>query len=151
MQKLLYCGSFVAAKLSESEIELAKDNWKTLEELITSTRYHLTDTRDSVQVYSSIKVDLSSKVQLGEDIRRAIAESRVKPVKPQRDPMPYVLCVARVACNRFGVFEDNPHLSSPAIKIYTYVYLALMVVFQEITVRRLMGDYREAVVHYEKS
>lgn len=151
MQKLLYCGSFLAFKVTESEVEVAKDNWKTLEELISSTRYQLTDTRDSVQVYASILVDISSKVQLGEDIRRAIAESRVKPVKPHRDPMPYVLCVVSVACNLFGVFEDNPHLSSPAIKIYTYVYLALMVVFQEITARRLFADYREALVHFEKS
>lgn len=65
--------------------------------------------------------------------------------------MPYVLCVASVACNVLGVFEDNPHLSSPAIKIYTYVYLALMIVFQEITMRRLLGDYREALVHYDRS
>ena len=58
--------------------------------------------------------------------------------------MPYVLCIASVACNVLGVFDDNPNLSSPAIKIYTYVYLFLMIVFQEITVRRLTGDYREA-------
>lgn len=37
-QKLLYCGSFLAAKL-EADAEIAKDNWKTLEELAGGTRY----------------------------------------------------------------------------------------------------------------
>lgn len=65
--------------------------------------------------------------------------------------MPYVMCVASVACNFLGVFDDNPSLSSPAIKVYSYLYLALMIIFQEITVRRLMGEYREALVHYDRS
>ena len=64
--------------------------------------------------------------------------------------MPYVMVVASVACNVLGVFDESPNLSSPAIKIYTYAYLFLMVMFQEITVRRLTGDYREALVHYDR-
>ena len=35
----MYCGSFEAAKLPESKVEVAKDNWKTFEELIANTRY----------------------------------------------------------------------------------------------------------------
>jgi hypothetical protein len=65
--------------------------------------------------------------------------------------MPYVVAAASVVCTILGIFDDNPALSSPTIKIYTYVYLVLMLVFQEITYKRLMQEYREATLHYEKT
>jgi len=67
---------------SEAEVKLIDDHWKVFRELCGASKYLLTDTRDSVQVYSSLKVDLSSKVQLSEDLRRAIAASKVRPVRP---------------------------------------------------------------------
>lgn len=82
-----------------------------------------------MQVFASLKLDLSSKVQLSEDLRKVIAASKARPTKPVRDPMPYVMCAASVACSVLGVFEDNPALSSPAVKIYTYVYLVLSLLF----------------------
>ena len=62
-------------------MEILKDNWKTVKEH-NSTKFLLTDTCDSVQVFASIKIDISSKVQVNEDIKRAIADSRIKPVQP---------------------------------------------------------------------
>ena len=110
-----------------------KDHWKTFREVCGIT-YQLVDTRDSVQVCASIKVDISSKVQLGEDIKRAIADSKTRPIKPQRDPLPYVMCAASIACQAFGLFDDNPALSNPTMKIYAYIYVVLSLVFQELTI-----------------
>lgn len=64
--------------------------------------------------------------------------------------MPYVMAAASVVCSALGIFEGNPHLDSPAMKIYTYIYLVLSLLFSEMTIRRLMTEYREQAVHHER-
>lgn len=75
-----------------------------------------------------------------EDIRREIALSKTKPVVPSRDPMPWVMGVASLACSACGLFDGIgglEMLNHPTIKMYSYAYLILMVVFSELSVYRL--------------
>lgn len=114
---------------------IVNDIWKSLKAEQVK-HYFLVDSRDSVQVYATQKIDISSKVQLREDIRREIAHSKTKPVEPARDPMPYVMAMASFGCSMSGVFDGHEMLSSPAIKMYTYAYIILMVLFQELSMHR---------------
>lgn len=61
------------------------------------------------------------------------------------------MCVAGIACQVFGLFDDNPVLQDTNLKIYSYLYIVLSLVFQEMTMQRLNKDYREALLHYERT
>ena len=93
-------------------------------------------------MFASVKVDISSKVQLSEDLRRAIADSKQKPTKPKRDLMPYVACGAAVVCHAIGILNDTPALSSAPVKIFIAVYLVLLLIVQEVTLRKQTSDFR---------
>lgn len=37
------------------------------------------------------------------------------------------------------------------MKVYAYIYVVLSLVFQELTIQRLNKEYREAILHYERT
>ena len=54
--------------------------------------------------------------------------------------MPWVMGVASLACSACGLFDGIgglEMLNHPTIKMYSYAYLILMVVFSELSVYRL--------------